>query len=130
MTIAERMQRTRKITGLTQEELADRIGVQRNTVWRWENGKAKPEAETVSKIASALNVSTGYLLGETDDPEPLQEQQVSATVKEPQIKTEDKGVLVYEANGQKIQVPATPEYAAQFWARVDNMIGKGGEQYG
>lgn len=61
--IGERIREYREIAKLTQEELAEKVNVQRNTVWRWENGKASP-MESIAKIALALNVSVAVLLGE------------------------------------------------------------------
>ena len=36
-----------------------------------ENGRSNPKAEELSKIAVALDTSVAYLMGETDDPQPL-----------------------------------------------------------
>ena len=49
MKIYEKVKEFREKTGLTQEELAEKMGVQRNTVWRWENGKAKISAPSIQK---------------------------------------------------------------------------------
>jgi len=67
MSVAERIKELRSSLYLSQEELAEKIGVQRNTVWRWENGRASP-MESASKISAALNTSIAYLMGETDEP--------------------------------------------------------------
>lgn len=56
------LQYYRKRAGLTQEELADAIKVQENTVWRWEKGRATPSAEMVRLIAGALGISEAELL--------------------------------------------------------------------
>jgi transcriptional regulator with XRE-family HTH domain len=79
MTISIRIKKLRDNLNLSQEELAEKIGVQRNTVWRWENGKASP-MESIRAIAFALNTSVAYLLGETDDPSPKQRQTVESNV--------------------------------------------------
>lgn len=45
----------REAAGLTRQELAERAGVGRVTVWRWETGASKPEqAEVVQRVAEAL----------------------------------------------------------------------------
>ena len=67
MSIIEKLKESRKRARLTQAELASIIGVQANTVWRWEKGKASP-MESIIEIARALNTSVAYLTGETDDP--------------------------------------------------------------
>ena len=52
----------RKQQGLTQKELAQKIGVESNTVWKWEKGIITPSVETVQKLAEFLNVSMDELL--------------------------------------------------------------------
>ena len=59
--------RTRK--GLSQEELADRLNVVRQTVSKWEKGLSVPDSEMLIRIAEVFEVSVGELLGETIVPE-------------------------------------------------------------
>lgn len=54
----------------TQESLAEFLGIDTRQIWRYENGETEPKADTVARIAGALNVSSDYLLGLTDDPTP------------------------------------------------------------
>lgn len=53
--------------GLTQGSLADLLGVTRQTVLRWENGKSKPPTSAVYMMANLFGCSTDYLLGITDE---------------------------------------------------------------
>lgn len=69
MTFSERVKTARIQERYSQSELSRMVGVKPNTVWRWENDKAKPDSETIVKIARALNTSVAYLLGETNIPE-------------------------------------------------------------
>lgn len=62
--IGENIRNARKKRGLTQEQLADKIGKNSNLLARYEQGKVKILAETLSKIATALNMSSSELLGE------------------------------------------------------------------
>ena len=59
--------RTQK--GLSQEELADRLNVVRQTVSKWEKGLSVPDSEMLIRIAEIFEVSVGELLGETIRPE-------------------------------------------------------------
>ena len=52
----------REKVGLSQKELADKVGVQENTVWRWENGKSIPSLATAKKISEILNTTERELL--------------------------------------------------------------------
>lgn len=57
MKLPEKIQRERKKMGLSQEKLAEKIGVSRQAITKWENGLASPELE---KIVS-LCTGTTYL---------------------------------------------------------------------
>ena len=63
MTTGERIRNARKRAGMTQKELADRLGVQFQNVSSLERDERSPKFETLKKIAAALDVSVGELLG-------------------------------------------------------------------
>lgn len=52
----------RKAAGLTQAELAQKIGVTQGNLSAWETGRWEPEAATLKKLAETLGCSTDYLL--------------------------------------------------------------------
>jgi tetratricopeptide (TPR) repeat protein/transcriptional regulator with XRE-family HTH domain len=56
-----RLAQRRKAVGLTQEQLAKRLGVERTTVLRWERGQAKPQPWLRPKLAMALRVPADRL---------------------------------------------------------------------
>lgn len=58
----KRLQTTRKAHGITQEELADRLSVDRNHITRMERGIRVCSIDLLVEMASALGVSTDYLL--------------------------------------------------------------------
>jgi len=53
--IAVSIQTKRKVAGLTQKELAEKLGVTQAMVSRWENGEENFTAATLAKISAALN---------------------------------------------------------------------------
>ena len=59
----------RKQKGFTQEELAIRLHVVRQTVSKWEKGLSVPDAETLQRLAELLEVEVGQLLGSGVDME-------------------------------------------------------------
>lgn len=61
--LGENIKALRKSKGLTQEELAIRINVVRQTVSKWEKGFSVPDAEALQKIADVLEVDMKQLLG-------------------------------------------------------------------
>ncbi|MGF7155222.1 helix-turn-helix domain-containing protein [Novosphingobium gossypii] len=60
-SLGERLHRLRKLRGLTQGELASRLGVSKPTVWAWEQGRARPIEERIDAIAAALGVDASEL---------------------------------------------------------------------
>lgn len=59
----ENLKMIRKAKGFTQEELAIKINVVRQTVSKWEKGLSVPDADTLSLIADVLETSVSELLG-------------------------------------------------------------------
>lgn len=59
---AEAIKERRKALGLTQQELADRLFVSRQTVSNWENGKNFPDIPTLIAISDQVDLSLDYLL--------------------------------------------------------------------
>lgn len=62
MTFGGKLKEARKKTGLTQEELAELIGVSRAAVAKWETDNGLPDIENLKAIAKLLDVSIDYLL--------------------------------------------------------------------
>ncbi|WP_159981817.1 MULTISPECIES: helix-turn-helix domain-containing protein [unclassified Novosphingobium] len=60
-SLGERLHRLRKLRGLTQGELANRLGVSKPTVWAWEQGRARPIEDRIEAIAEALGVESADL---------------------------------------------------------------------
>ena len=59
----KRLRELRFRYGLTQNELAEIIGIKRNTYSDWENGKTEPSFENLIKLADLFEVSLDCLLG-------------------------------------------------------------------
>lgn len=53
-------------SGLTQIEIAQKLGISRSTIGMYETGAREPDFETLEKIADFFNVDIDYLLGRTD----------------------------------------------------------------
>ena len=62
MDIGSVIKKYRKDIGLTQEEMANRLGVTTPAVNKWENGSSNPDIELLSPIARLLNISLDTLL--------------------------------------------------------------------
>ena len=62
MTIADRIQSLRKAKGMSQEELADKVGVSRQSVSKWESEQAAPDLDKIVIMSEIFEVTTDYLL--------------------------------------------------------------------
>ena len=69
----EQIRRLRTARGITQVELAHRLGVSKQSVSNWESNNIQPSIELLEKIAGLFGVTTDHLLGR----EPLQMLDVS-----------------------------------------------------
>ena len=65
--IEKNIKRLRKQAGMSQEELAIRLAVVRQTVSKWENGLSVPDAEMVIKIAELFHVPVTEILGTKEE---------------------------------------------------------------
>lgn len=61
----ENIKLQRKAKGMSQEELATKLNVVRQTLSKWEKGQSVPDAEMLMRIAEALDISVSELLGES-----------------------------------------------------------------
>ncbi|MDO4370764.1 MAG: helix-turn-helix transcriptional regulator [Clostridia bacterium] len=75
---SDNLKAIRKAKGYTQEELAIKLNVVRQTVSKWEKGLSAPDADVLAKIADVLDTKVSVLLGgaipEEDDPNAVAEQ--------------------------------------------------------
>lgn len=62
---SENLKQIRKEKGISQEELASRLNVVRQTISKWEKGLSVPDAELLIKLSEILETSVGTLLGDT-----------------------------------------------------------------
>lgn len=62
MDFSEKLTALRKQTGLSQEQLADRLGVTRQSVSKWESGAAMPELVKLISLSEMFGVSVDYLV--------------------------------------------------------------------
>ncbi|MGM9669597.1 MAG: helix-turn-helix domain-containing protein [Faecousia sp.] len=62
MNIADRIQHLRKTKGISQEELADKLGVSRQSVSKWESEQSSPDIEKIILMSDFFEVTTDYLL--------------------------------------------------------------------
>ena len=70
MTLGENIQTARKAKGLSQEALAEQVGVSRQALGKWEKDTALPSLDNLQALAAVLDVSVDVLLGTTPTEHP------------------------------------------------------------
>ena len=71
---ADNLKTLRRARGLSQEELAGRLHVTRQTISKWENALSVPDAELLLRLAEELEVPVSRLLGGPVEEEPAPDQ--------------------------------------------------------
>lgn len=66
MEFSERLKNLRKEAGLTQVDVAEKLGISQPAYASWERGVKKPTQENLIKLSKILYVSVDYLLGNTE----------------------------------------------------------------
>ncbi|MBX0320140.1 helix-turn-helix domain-containing protein [Shouchella clausii] len=87
--LSKKLAELRKKQGLTQGEIAKKIGIPRTTFSGYENGNREPDYTTLKLFADFFEVSTDYLLGRTENPK----SDISITVGVPCEDEEEKEFL-------------------------------------
>lgn len=62
MNISEKILSLRKAHDLTQEQLAEKLDVSRQSISKWESGQAMPEVDKLTALSDVFHVTTDYLL--------------------------------------------------------------------
>lgn len=64
-SVGKRIETLRKSKKISQEDLAEKVGVSRTTIYKWESGTAKPNFAKLQALACALETTVSFLAGET-----------------------------------------------------------------
>lgn len=64
---ASRLQQARAARELSQQELAEKSGLPPTSISHFERGGRRPSFDNLKRLANALNVTTDFLIGRTDD---------------------------------------------------------------
>ncbi|MBA4700320.1 MAG: helix-turn-helix domain-containing protein [Ruminococcus sp.] len=67
LTFGEKIKDARKLKGLTQKQLAEKVGAKHNSISDWENDKNKPDPDTIELLCGVLEITPNYLLTSTSN---------------------------------------------------------------
>ena len=98
-TLGKRIMAARKKLGLTQDQLAERLGVTAQAVSKWENDQSCPDITMLPKLAELFNTTTDELLGR-EMPPTVHE----AEVVDHESDAEGNGIEFHWGHGRKASV--------------------------
>ena len=100
--LGDRLRAIRKEHGLTQQNIADVLGVDRTTYTVYEGGSITPSPATLVKLSQIYNVTVGYLIGVEENhpelrkiPEEKQEKKLLSSDPISLLKKEEKELMLY-----------------------------------
>lgn len=92
MNLAEKIMELRKKCGWSQEELAEKLDISRQSVSKWESGASVPEIEKILLLSGLFGVSTDYLLkDELEKEKPAEAEDAPATPEAKVVSLEEAG---------------------------------------
>ena len=103
--IADRLVKLRKKYGYSQEELADKLGLSRQAVSKWERAEASPDTDNLICLAKLYGVSLDELLATDEDIDTIVEEQVKGEKKEEtKEEKQDDHVVLFAKDGKKVTI--------------------------
>lgn len=70
-TIGERIVFLREELDMTQTKLAEKVGLTKMTLYKYEKNKCEPRCEVIARLSDALHTTSDFLIGRTNNPNPL-----------------------------------------------------------
>jgi phage repressor protein C with HTH and peptisase S24 domain len=106
MTLGEKIRALREVAGLTQQQIADDLGITAVSVSDWESGKTRPSGTRFARLARKLGVTVDQLLS----PDPI----------------DSRRPLSFPPRTQRIPVVGTAQLGADgYWAELGHPVGSG-----
>ena len=102
MNISEKIQILRRDKEWSQDELAEKLNVSRQSVSKWESGKALPDSEKILAMANLFDVSTDFLLKDEQEPVFVDDEKEQTKDKTDGTLTENTEKKKHKFSGKKI----------------------------
>ena len=120
MTISANIRQLRKKAGLTQIELAEKLGVSIATLRRWEAGETAPNGTRIFELAELLEVSPDEIVASTENSARVQAMSTGNS----KLMDKSNGMLVFEGDGTRIELPPTDKGYELFSRLVENLLNR------
>ncbi|NLZ15743.1 MAG: helix-turn-helix domain-containing protein [Erysipelotrichaceae bacterium] len=98
-TFGQRLAALRKEKGLTQNDIADKVGITAQAVSKWENDQASPDIDILIKLSEIFDISLDELLGKVKPSVSLNDKPTKKDINKMVLK-----ISVNEVNGDKVKV--------------------------
>lgn len=137
MTIetANRLYELRKKHNLSQEELAEKLGVSRQAVSKWERSEASPDTDNLIALAKIYDLSLDELIyGEKDENREEKKEEAEETVEKDEntyihieddgdkVKIGPDGILVEEKNGNTVKINVNGKIMEKVLKKIEDKI--------
>ena len=119
MALAANIRVQRKKAGLTQIELAEKLGVSIATLRRWEAGETAPTGTRIIELANLLGISPDEIISGEESAGAEGHHSISFPTPEG-----NNTMLVYEGEGTRIELPPTEKGYELFTKLVENLINR------
>ncbi|MFB1100851.1 helix-turn-helix domain-containing protein [Terribacillus sp. JSM ZJ617] len=83
--LGERIAALREKKDIKQYDLADRIGLTKYQLNRYEKGHSNPDPDIIVKLADFFDVTTDYLLGKSNSPKKTEEDELESFISDPEL---------------------------------------------
>ena len=132
MSFGENLQRIRKTNQLSQEGLAEMLGVSRQAVSKWELGDGYPEVDKLLLLSKKLNISLDSLLGGENTPASSEDGKPSGSIR---IVSPHEGVIINASkvtrsqqfkggkNSPKFALSASDGNDLSYWGAQNTFLG-------
>ena len=110
--IANRLQKLRKENGYSQEELADKLGISRQAVSKWERAESSPDTDNLIILARLYNMSLDELLYDNESDEEIRERSKDKEESDSENKKEstsgvkigNDGIFISDDDGSYVRI--------------------------
>lgn len=142
---ANRLYELRKKNNLSQEELAEKLGVSRQAVSKWERSEASPDTDNLIALAKIYNLSLDELIyGEkeenkeepqdnlkedntTEDTEDSEDVYIDINDGEDKVKISSEGIVVEEKNGNTVRINVNGKLMEKVIKKIEDKIDESDE---
>lgn len=109
MQLSENILSRRKALGLTQEQVAERLGVTPQAVYKWEKGLACPDVQMLAPLASLLETDMNALFAYATDPDEVELHALIESVSRSAVQTDGMEAAFAEARAALRRYPASAQ---------------------